>query len=655
MKINTDLSYNVYSDVYVPIGGTSYPTTIVSPPTRNQVSTDYRQILGGSGQTTFFTNLNLVYSTGTTAVIANAYPKNSNTIINNIYFFSSNTGYNLEDTPTSSLSYKLVNKRNTTESTDLGTDLCGNNLCRFILDTTSNPPTTLTSAYRVGFTGADTLNNATNSYFEMSISASKDATQFPGGTTAEAYRLRGWYLGVDVDNLKVKLINLTNYPDISNNVPSYNDWNITLTQDFAGSQANQTLTYGLRIGEKPTIPVSISNFTTTQQTPTLTTDFFGIERPNQTTISTWPVSSTLSGLNPTWRPVQSQWLMNGALFYASAGSAAAGNNFDTYGETWSNTHPTTVNMSQNVQLLKSSLTSSSHKYSRDRNFTPQFYITGTYNNNVTLSPSSTTVTPLNISFNSKQLWWDFTTLNTTLPFVYTLHSPGAGEYPTNYTSYNQAYSHITAISDTQLMWCKTGFTAGNYTTVAAENPYIDYTVYYGQTIDYSSKNTTGISKNLSYTATNDDYYEGGTKTITGTYKWMLLSNIRASASNFGRVVVNGTGGTSNPLKLGDDYLLYIQEIDSYFSSANNTIPSGYASGRSGWKAVQGTWDQGATVQLNNADEAGAYRRTTNTGTTAINFIKFYSPNSNANVFYRIGVKNGSNIKITNVTISYGTN
>ena len=129
-----------------------------------------------------------------------------------------------------------------------------------------------------------------------------------------------------------------------------------------------------------------------------------------------------------------------------------------------------------------------------------------------------------------------------------------------------------------------------------------------------SKNTTGISKSLTYTASNDDYYAGGNKTITGTYKWILLSDTRVSATSFGRIVI--TGGSS----LGDDYLIYIQEIDSYFDPANNTLPSGYAPGRSGWKAVQGTWDQGATVNVNNANEAGAYRRNTNTVGSSLSIL-----------------------------------
>ena len=67
------------------------------------------------------------------------------------------------------------------------------------------------------------------------------------------------------------------------------------------------------------------------------------------------------------------------------------------------------------------------------------------------------------------------------------------------------------------MWCKDGFTSGDYTIINNKNPYIDYTVYYNQTQDYSLKNSSGIAKNLSYTSTYDDYYQGGDKIITGNY------------------------------------------------------------------------------------------------------------------------------------------
>ena len=161
MKINSDLSYNVYSDAYLP---PPYPTITVDPPTRTEVSTIYISMLSESGQNSFFTNTDLIagYQSGTVAIIANAYPKNSSTIINTIYFFDLTSQYQLYN---STLTYELINKRNTTESTDLGTDLCGNNLCRFTLSTTSTPPTTLTSAYRIGFTGGDSFINPSNTFF----------------------------------------------------------------------------------------------------------------------------------------------------------------------------------------------------------------------------------------------------------------------------------------------------------------------------------------------------------------------------------------------------------------------------------------------------------------------------------------------------------
>jgi hypothetical protein len=478
----------------------------------------------------------------------------------------------------------------------------------------------------------------------------------------ETYRLRGWYLGVDVDDLRVKGISLSHYPDIASNTPAFTDWEIKLTQEFDNAnppvgETNKSVKYDLRIGAEPTQSTQMANFSTTQQLPSQGTNFFGLNRIASNAIITWPVTGTVSQLDQNWRPVQSQWLVDGDIVYASANSAASGDDMTngSYGRIWPLQHTTPVNMSENVVLQANPNLTTTYKYSRDRSFTPQFYISGALTNNVLQIPATTSLTPLQISFNNLPLWWDFTTLNANLPFAYTLHTPGTGEYPINYTSpgYSTNYSHADPITGSQLMWCKSGFTPGQYSGVAAESPYIDYSgVFYSQTRNYSGFDATGVQKSLSYTAANDDYYQGGNVTISGTYKWIMLSDVRSGASDFGKVTVSGVSGSLN---LGTDYLLYIQEIDSYFDPANNTLPAGYAAGRSGWKAVQGTWDQGATVQLNNANEAGAYRRNTNTGAVAVNFIKFYSPNANTTVFYRIGLKNGTTDKISNVSISYGTN
>jgi len=659
MKINTDLSQNVYTTEYPTL--TPYPTLIVNPPTRAESTNNgnYNNFLSGS----FFTNSDLTYVSGPTfTLISSVYYTGSLSPLSNIYFYSPTSlgaasVYQLDNT---SLSYKPRNSRiNIEYPSDLGTALVSQNLCRFKLITDATTPTDLTGALRIGYTGNDVPTSETNSFFAFSQSESKDAIYTGVPSLVETYRLRGWYLGVDVSGLIVKDIQLANYPDICNN--SFSPWKINFLQEFAsGGNASTPLEYLLGIAQKPQTSITLNNFLETHGNPTLTQDFFGLSRPSTDPVSTFTLNGQFIDMNLWWRPSLS--LMNGNLKYASSNAAGSGNNLVNYDISWPyNLQPATYNISsapqseKEVELNRNVLTIT-YKYSRDRNYTPQFYIDGTHSNNVTY-PSPVTPSPasLDISFNNKHLWWDFTTLNTTLPFVYTLHTPGAGEYPTNYSTYSTTYLHTTLIGDHQLMWCKNGFTAGNYTSTQDVNPYIDYNIYYGQTVDYSNKNTTGIAKSLSYTAANDDYYEGGNKTISGTYKWILLSDTRSSSSSFGRIVVSGTGGTSNPLKLGDDYLLYIQEIDSFFDPANNTLPAGYTAGRSGWKAVQGTWDQGATVSLNNANEAGAYRRNTNSGAVAVNFIKYYSPNANTQVFYRIGIQNSSNIKITNIAISYGTN
>lgn len=656
MKLNSDLSYNVYT--VPPYGPGSVLSAIVPPPTRSQASTDYTNMLGQGSQSSFFTTGDLVNTQTPAYQQASAWPRGSTVQITNILFFQAATEYELSN---SSLAYKLVNKRAATEyPSDIGTALSGNDLCRFSLATTAATPTTIQSLWRRGFVGNDSLNTVTNSFFEMVVSASLDAVD----TTTpipDIYRERGWYLGVDVDNLVVKAISLSNYPDIASNTPAFTDWEIKLTQEFDNAnppvgESDKTVKYDLRIGAKPTQSTQMANFGTTQQLPTQGTSFFGLNRIAAGATITWPVTGTVSQLDANWRPVQSQWLVDGDVVYASANAMSAGDDMTggDYGQIWPLQHTSPVNMSENAVLQVNSNLTTTYKYSRDRAFTPQFYISGTLRDNVLQVPATTSLASLAVSFNNLPLWWDFTTLNTGLPFTYTLHTPGSGEYPTNYTSpgYSTTYDHADSITASQLMWCKSGFAPGGYSP-AAENPYINYSgVFYDQTRDYSASNTTGVQKSLTYTAANDDYYLGGNVTISGTYKWIMLSDVRSGAGDFGKVTVAGPSGT---LTLGTDYLLYVQEIDGYFDPANNTLPAGYAAGRSGWKAVQGTWDQGATVQLNNANEAGAYRRNTNTGAVAVHFIKFYSPNANTTVFYRIGLKNGASARISDVAIAYGTN
>lgn len=678
MKLSSDLSFNVYSDQYPT--PTPYPSVIINPPTRLEVSTVYTQMLSGSGQNTFFTNTDLTNGlvSGNSAIVASAYPKNSNTLITNIYFFSQNSVYQLAN---SSLTYELINKRNTNELNDLGTDLCGNNMCRFLLSSDSGVPTTLQTQYRVGFVGGDTANTVTNNYFEIGISESKDATQYPGGTTTEAYRLRGWYLGVDVSNIIVKNINLTNYPDISNN--SYNDWEITLTQEFSGTQINQEISYPLRIGAVHTQSVTLTNYTKTNPLPVLTTDFFGLGRPQNNIVASFTVTGLLSNLYTTWRP--SNTIMTGDLLYASANSGTSGNQFDSYVEAWPITNPSTVNLSEILEITKSDIQASAYNYSRDRNFTPQFFITGEYTNNVTLSPSNISANTLDISFNGNPLWWDYTWVNTSsnppgtwtsgsgnISFSSEFMNVGVGLYPTvnggGTTDPFVVYSHQNAITSNMMMWANGAFRAGQGGGQTTDNPFIDYTQYYEDPNtpvnqeNYLTYSTSGFTiGTISYTQSSVNIYYDGTSSQP---TWQTTTNAKTMVIRTDNPIDTGLGGTnhvkilikdgSSTLVLGSDYFLQVLEEYTGSGSAPYPLISGVNAYFTGWRDVQKSNQFAGAPSAKTGDGAPAFMNGSNYLTDY--FVETINQNTGGNTvrhYFRINLPYNSTKKITSIQISFG--
>ena len=530
---------------------------------------------------------------------------------------------------------------------------------------------------------AQTINR---NHISFTTSDLSDAYRLQQPTPHLSYNAQGgFYLGIDISNVDVSNINLVDFPDISNNNPAYDPYTLHLYQmvrDASNSptyQPSGPKTHEFKIGEKPNFDISYNHYKTSVNLgslplPVIPPDFFGLHNIGSVTV--FGITSTdisLNSIYTTWAPTNDANLTNLEIIFSPNGTNVP---WDLDVVSW--TYPLTATRSiPNRSLDLPNTQFISYPYSRVHHDNPQFDVSGIYDNNI-FRPNPITSTlaggrpfPItDISFAGLPLWWDQTYSFT--PSITGLYNPGVGEYPINYGtsfgSYNLLYNNSDSIVHNQLMWCNGGFTSGHLPASVAvdtsSNPYIDYSGnYYTQTQNYSSFDSSGNLKNLTYTATNDDYWDGGTVDISGIYKWLMIKGQNVTSGNFAQVDITGTvnGGTSLSLVLGTHYLLYVQEIDSYFDPANNTLPSGYTAGRSGWKAVQGTWDQGATVQLNNANEAGCYRRRTNTGQTAVYHIKLYSPNNNVPIFFRIGLKNGSgtssvpDVKITGVTISYGTN
>lgn len=154
------------------------------------------------------------------------------------------------------------------------------------------------------------------------------------------------------------------------------------------------------------------------------------------------------------------------------------------------------------------------------------------------------------------------------------------------SSSNSPYNHDVLLPDYQSMWSN-GYFHGTLTstpTNAFDNPYIDYTVYYNQTHNYSSKMNTGLTlgtintKNLRPSGTPDIF------TPSGNYK-VLLFRVNIGAKRDFNIKVFSSSGSSTPLNLGSDYFLFYSEYHTTNTTAftieyssGNTITSDW----SGW-------------------------------------------------------------------------
>lgn len=641
-------------------------------------------VLGGSSYQNFLQagpiNMSIHdLSASTPTVPSSAKPGQSTNVnpINNIYFLDRGDKTSLRMQP--GLLFRCAANGNN----NIGLDTSANEVMYFEADI-SHTIFDVSSEIFKGWTQdpssvAQTINR---NHIHFTTSDLSDARILaPPALTNGLRREEGFYLGIEISNVDVSNINLVDFPDISNNNPAYDPYTLHLYQMVRDASNSSTYHphgpkhHEFRIGEKPNFDISYNHYKTSVNLGNLnskfspTPDFFGLYNIGSQDVNN--ITSTdisLNSIYTTWAAPDANNITNVEIVFNTAGAVPAVR-WSQWADVW--TYPLTSTRSlpaRPLDLLRSKFTS--YPYSRIHPRHPQFIVNGVYDNNI-FGTQRITVTggrpfPItDISFAGLPLWWDQTYHSFSLSSGWTgPNYPGNGEYPPfllgDPRPYNTLYNNSNSILGNQLMWCNGGFTSGQYTTHASSNPYIDYREasgnFYRQIRDYSVFDNSGDVKRLSYTATNDDYWTGGNVDISGTYKWLMIEGQSSTAGNFAQVDIAGTVvGSASTLTLGTHYLLYVQEIDSYFDPANNTLPAGYTAGRSGWKAVHGTWDQGATVQLNNANEAGCYRRRTNTGQIAIHHIKLYSPNNNVPIFFRIGLQNTSNIKITTVTISYGTN
>ena len=688
MKLNTTPATTTYTNMFTNgngQGGTGdsdgngavgFSRLVIKPPSRTEVSTDY---------TSYLTNQALFIESGFQLQGATTpynkqtivYPGNSNSLFPNpVYFFTSGasaSNYNIVLNGTR----KCVNNKtnstagwnNGTGETIIGDDLStfgAGGLSRFILSSVDKS-STVTTTY-AGAWGSTQPPQVTNTLLQLTVSASNDAVKSVTGIELE--RLHGWYMGIDVTQATAVNVNLTNYPDIAirNSQPvggtNYDPYVFTLNQQIdtttTGGPSNtpvgQTSQYDLYIAEVES-PILWNPTAFTPLTIPMTAEFFGLNRPTNSNISTtgFDVIGSLTQVSTRWRPENQ--IMNGEVkYYQSAGSSVSLVNANRlFDRNWTVPQIATENVSEQLEVAKSDLQQSSMNYSRDYSYTPQFKADGTYNNNVTLAPQTYTY---DFSFSGgNPLWWDYTYSEFTDT---TLSNTGidslGGFYPDNPTGTNgffNAYQHNIELPDNQLMWAKGSYRDGS-STVTNTNPYINYFNVFHEQPNYStyaSKQTTGESLSVTYSPygqyySDDPFSSGSVTTISGTYKWFNLKIIKASATpNFITVTVTDNG--NNTLTLGTDYMLFICE-----KAAFSATESPYTN-RSGWKDAARAFDSSLSGTPRNANGTGINMQSTNPAQANGGTLNIFKNNqANLEMFLRIGLKNSSNKTIKNVAFTF---
>jgi hypothetical protein len=197
--------------------------------------------------------------------------------------------------------------------------------------------------------------------------------------------------------------------------------------------------------------------------------------------------------------------------------------------------------------------------------------------------------------------------------------------------------------------------SGNNSNISTTlNPYINYNVsYYGTLGDYSPLDTSGDVVSWSYGA-NIFYSNTLTPVTSGTIKWFVIyidNPATLNANNNSHLEIKD-GNTT--LTLGTDYILFYMEKDYNNLSSAYTV-NGVGRSYTPWvdcanKSVTTTnirdftTAQGLTpIGTGN----GAY------DTTNSNFpIKKFGGTNRVRQYYRIGLFNSGNIKITQIILTY---
>ncbi|MDA9298765.1 hypothetical protein N9P79_00185 [Crocinitomicaceae bacterium] len=639
-------------------------------PTRSQANettqiTSEKYFDQQASDTLSFTNSTL---TKTTAIGSDG------TIYNNVYFINN----------TDSDTFTLDNEYYTQDNSD---NIIGKNAdiipcSKYTFDCSENNANVTDvsvntlgfSSVNPGITPSGTTHDTSNNDFKITIF---------NNDIGNGQKKGGYYTFVRIeDNSDTQFIVSQNrYPDSSNNL--YEPYNIKIRQEYntqpPGSEAwipSGEKTFPFRLGWEHT-NTSLNLVSTNVNNPNTSQDFFGLFIPISN--PSLDISFDISNRNLWWRGSTSEYttISTTKLFW----NKTVNNSYVEFDEKlkpWASLSSWLPSQTVSETLIidrvndLGSSTPNTNSYSRKgiSSITPtpmnQFKISLTYANNVPLaSPQpayneTTGTQPLDISFNNLLLFWDYTWRgNTSWISGATLNGPGLtstlGYNPTDLTGgsgpFGSSYQHGQSLYYNQLMWSGSeqpgstsgAFRNGNYGS-NNENPYISYAPYFdNSTFNYSTLDASGDAVSITYSkggSPGDYYADFGVTTatvISGVFKWIVLK-IQKSASDPNKIQVQVFDPNNTKLNLGEDYMLFLCEEGTQFTTANSQF-----SGRTGWKDAARKFDTALGSISQNTDGVGIYIVGGN------GKLQLFSTNTQtATLYLKIGLANKNSTSNNNV-------
>ena len=375
---------------------------------------------------------------------------------------------------------------------------------------------------------SDSSNDPTIGYLQT-INSNIDDSNFKLETiSVEAgktpnFQYQGYYTGLDISNLIIKNINLSDYPDICNN--NYNSYRCKVKHyynDPVNVSIDNWQTSGFykykdfNIGKRPELPITSTSTTYNNPNAILSNYLMGLGRPNPASSINIDYSYNLIDINNFW--INSDFpnnpfnynLTSDKLYYEYSSLNNPLVEVDSYNNPYPNDGVTSsLVIVPNLTIPSNFYYATSYKYSRAYDNGSQFTIKSDYLNNVTFDPKQFNLPLQDISFgiNNQRLWWDFTWDSGPPTGTIASNNPGNNILPTGstfikavgYTTFSSdtSYNHNIEITEKQLMWSNGSFKGVGYSSNKKNYPYIDFSSNYynpnGELLDYSKYNTTGLS------------------------------------------------------------------------------------------------------------------------------------------------------------------